>query len=205
MSLMEVMVVIIIISSIALLAIPRLTKSNYPTKKLFRTMYALTKGLKASAQIHNKTYRLNFDIKKNREGRSETFFWVDSQQGRFLLPSSSDTTESPGSTTDSSANEEDNENNASNKDSQWTLEGRFFKKKQKLSPNLVLKAIWTKGFKQPHEEGLFAIYFFANGESQTTILHFQEDEQKKWSFIIPRLSIKNNLRPGFVTLKDLKH
>lgn len=182
-SLLEVLIVLAILASIAALAIPQLSSQNYSRKGFFRKLIALDKQLRSLAQLQNRTYRINFQIQPLPK---KTLFWVDYRSGRETITIS----EKKPSKAQNSLN------------SEWEMAKKIFKKKQKLPHLLKILNVELEGFKKALSSGLISIYFFPEGVTQKAVIHFSENKKQEWSFIIHTFISKNNLLFKNISFKE---
>lgn len=184
-SLLEVMIVLAILASIVTLAIPQISSQNYSRKGFFRKLIALDKQLRSLAQLQNRTYRINFNIKKVGE-KTQTFFWVDYSNSAETITASKD-------------------NSTKNKvisNSEWTMAKKIFKKKKPLPHLLEILSIELEGFKKALNSGLISIYFFPEGLAQRAVIHFSGKKKQEWSFIINPFISKNSLLSENISFKE---
>ncbi|MBE8162503.1 MAG: prepilin-type N-terminal cleavage/methylation domain-containing protein [Bdellovibrionaceae bacterium] len=184
-SLLEVMIVLAILASIASLAIPQLSSQNYSRKGFFRKLIALDKQLRSLAQLQNRTYRINFQVNPLSK-KSTTLFWVDYKSGQETI----------------TPNKNTNSKNLSAFLSEWTMAKKILKKKQKLPHLLEIVNIQLEGFKKPLQSGLISIYFFPQGVTQKAVIHFSENKKQKWSFVVHTFISKNNLLTKHISFKE---
>lgn len=184
-SLLEVMIVLAILASIATLTIPQLSSQNYSRKSFFRKLIALDKQLRSLAQLQNRTYRINFQI-KSLQKKTPTLFWVDYSNGRETIISP----------------ESELSKNQTSFNSEWEMAKKIFKKKQKLPRLLEIVNVELEGFKQALNSGLISIYFFPEGVTQKAVVHFSENKKSEWSFITHTFISKNNLLFKNISFKE---
>lgn len=183
-SLLEVMIVLAILASVVALSVPQLSKQNHSRKSFFRRLVALDKQLRSLARLQNRTYRINFHIKKIKKD-TVSLFWVDYQNGKTVVTKPI-------------------KNNKKQKtsSSDWEMATKIFKKKQTLPYNLNLVSANLEGFKQALNYGLISIYFFPEGIAQRAVVHFSENKKHHWSFIVKPFVSKNNLLAKKISFKE---
>lgn len=185
-SLLEVLIVLAILASIVALAIPQISSQNHSRKSFFRKLIALDKQLRSLARLQNRTYRINFYIKKIKETKI-TVFWVDYKNGKTVITK-------PTIKPDAQK--------GLSKSSDWEMATKIFRKKQALPYNLELVSAKLEGFKKTLNNGLISIYFFPEGMAQRAVVQFSEKQKHYWSFIVKAFISKNNLLAKKISFKE---
>ncbi|MBE8221554.1 MAG: hypothetical protein HAW60_02375 [Bdellovibrionales bacterium] len=179
------MIVLAILASIASLAIPQLSSQNYSRKSFFRKLIALDKQLRSLAQLQNRTYRINFKIKSS-EKKTPSLFWIDYKSGRETIIIAKN-------------------NLFKNKapvNNGWEMASKIFKTKQQLPHLLEIVSVELEGYKKALSSGLISIYFFPEGVTQKSVIHFSENKKHEWSFITRTFISKDNLLFKNISFKE---
>jgi general secretion pathway protein H len=189
-TLIEVLIVIAIVASLAVLGLGQKRKSNDGLKKSIRHLSSLIREVRDQARIKNSTHRLvlNLDDK-------EPSYWVESSPGPVLLKSEKEI--------------KDLENLPEDRRPKSTFQktSRYAKKDKKLPTDVFFETVQTQNNSEPIKSGFAYIYFSPDGLVEKSVIQISnravKDRFITWSLVINPLTGHSDVVEKAFSFKDL--
>lgn len=189
-TLIEVLIVIAIVASIAVLGLGQRRKSNDDLKKSIRHLSSLIREIRDQARVKNSTHRLVLKIDDK-----EPSYWVESSAGPVLLKSEKEIKEL--------------ENLPEDRRPKSTFQktSRYTKKVKKLPGDVFFEAIQTQNNSDPIKSGLAYVYFSPDGLVEKSVIQLSnravKDRIITWSLVINPLTGHSDVVEKAFSFKDL--
>lgn len=188
-TLIEVMVVLIIITGVAVLGLPRIGSHTNELKATIRKLSVLGKQLQVHSRLEHKTYRLAFHLSKDKPHS----FWVES---------------APGYVSESADEEEDDEREEDDEKKAQTFntfqpDTSILKKPISLPKPLLFKDIELED--RVNKEGKVYVHFFPQGIIEETAIHLSDGDELNWTISYHSLTGKGHIISRHLPLKALRN
>lgn len=160
-TLIEILVVLFIIVSIFTITSRKLYSKDKKIKTAFVKLIRLNRKIQTLAEIHRNTYRLTFQINKDKPDK----YWVEKQ----------------------TINQKDEDGEAK---TIFTIDEIFFSEPEKFNPMLNITAVETISQKDEVDSGssggnLFYIYYYPKSLAQETAIQVvRRNHQGKWTLYL---------------------
>jgi general secretion pathway protein H len=191
-TLLEIALVITIIASVVVYAMPKLIGSQQgEVRAAIRELGVISREVKRSAKLYNATYRLVIELAPQEASRTtdtpyEHKYWVEKAPGSLVLKSQKDDSQ---------------ENGVFEKDP------RFQKKPHKLPKvlpsGLSFSKVETANLKNPITQGKAYIYYFPEGLVTESAIGLKFNENMFWTLVIHPLTGKVTVFDKEVRLSEL--
>ncbi len=188
----EVMIVLVIMTSIAVMIIPRIGNKNNQIKETVRRFSVLTREIRSKARLENATYRLVIDMHEGGNKSKTHQYWLEKSTKKILLRSDDD------------RKEVRNENGDVIDPDGFEFDDSILKKKQKLQGSLFFEDVEVSGVEHPIKAGKAYIHFFPEGLVQEAVIHVKMTDKIQWSLALHPLTGKCDIVNNRIELKDLQ-
>lgn len=194
MTLIEIMVVLVIITTVVVFGAPKLAGTGTQLRNTMRSLSVITKRLHHMARINRKTYRLVIQLSGGEAG-TQDIFWIESSEKPVALLS------------DEQAEEEDMKVSKSADEkpaSQFTADTALLKKPAGLPGNIFFEDVELASRNAVITQGLAYIHFMPQGFAEEAAIHITDRKNIHWTIIIHPLTGQGQVVGEYVSLKDNK-
>lgn len=194
-TLIEIMVVLVIITAIVTMVLPKIGNQNNQLKEVIRRFTVLSREIRHRARLENATFRLVIDMKDGWEsGQDHHQYWVEKTFSQVRLS---------GNKKDEAREEIDEEGQPIDPDGFVTDES-IMKSASTLPSPLWFEDVEVNGNDHPIKEGKAYIYFFPEGLVQEAAVHFRMSDKAQWTLFINPLTGKSDIITQRLELKDIR-
>ena len=208
MTLLEILMVLVIISSTLGLGLSFVQRRENSIKKTFRQWTALNRELDSKARLSNQIYRLVIDM----EDKHKNTWWVEqkiepslAQGGQGFIAGGLQTITTESQQDDSIADDSragDSRADDSIADD-FFMADQFFEEAQTLPGDLKFTGLEHSRKQKNVSDSKAYIYYFPEGQSQQVLIKLKSDK-KHWSVWIDRFQGDLTVFTGDKTLADLQ-
>ena len=179
--------------------------SSTQMKSSVRRFSTMVKKIRNKAKIQNKTFRLVFNLPKEKEKKQS--YWIESTSKNALLLSKEEFEE----LSEELENSKDSKTDDDKKEKEQDPQGFVINKQIVRRPPAVLpEGLFFESIEidaDPVEvvkEGQVYIHFFPNGYVQSSAIHLSNREELHWTLSIHGLTGRVNIFPMELSLKKIK-
>jgi prepilin-type N-terminal cleavage/methylation domain-containing protein len=182
-SLVEVLIVMALLALIVGIVAPGINSAFRVSAESFARQTALLlREARDRAMLLDKLIRLRIDLEKQE-------LWLEEAAGGYLLRR--DSADRPGLSSREREEAEKSESEA------FVMVEALTKEKRALPGGLKIVEVITPRAKDPVKEGRVDVYFFSNGTSDGATLHFEDDEQVKYSLKLHPITGQSKVEMGW--------
>lgn len=191
---MEIMVVVFILAMFLGLAASRFkVSSEKDVNNQVKDLALLGRHLRAQARIHNRTYRLTFEMPEEQESRNDYKYIIEYSAQRVYLPGPDDEVEEGEEIENSFVPDDKIGKNGT---------GTF-------TSGLRVTSVELSTYPQPIQRGFARIHFFPNGRVEEAVVHLEwgseseGDRLARWSVYFRPYTGDPEILTGHIPLADL--
>ena len=201
-SFLEIMIVLAIIGLFTVFGTRKMMNSSTQMKSSVRRFSTMVKKIRNKAKIQNKTFRLVFNLPKEKEKKQS--YWIESTAKQALLLSEEELEELSEELEDSKTG--DDKKKKEQDPQGFVTNKQIIRKPPAVLPEgLFFESIEIDG--DPVEivkNGQVYIHFFPNGYVQSSAIHLSNREELHWTLSIHGLTGRVNIFPMERSLKEIK-
>jgi len=193
MTLIEIMVVLVIITTVVVFGAPRLAGTGTQLRNTMRSMSVITKRLHHLARVNRKTYRLVIQLSGGEPG-TQDMFWIESSEKPVALLSEEQ--------------EEEQESRVRGADekpaSQFAEDTSIMKRPAGLPNKIFFEDVELSSRNTVITQGRAYIHFLPQGFAEEAAIHITDRKNIHWTILIHPLTGQGQVIGQYVSLKDLK-
>jgi general secretion pathway protein H len=184
-TLIEILIVLVIVASIAAIGVPRLMNTSADSmKKLTRHMTTLTKEIRNRAKLKNVTERLVIDMSSEPHR-----YWVEYTQGSRPIPAN--------------LYEPKDKDEPDKNEAQFKKDEILTKKEKELPKGVYFNSVETVNSKEPITNGLAYVHYFPEGFVEAAVIQITNRKGMTWTLVISPLTGQAEVIDEEKSLKDL--
>lgn len=196
-SLMEIMVVLMIISGILVLALPRMSFTVQDNKKVFRDITLMMKEVRNRAKLYNSSYRVGFKMDPEKYS-----YWVEKSSQVSLIDKKA--LESARENEKSSFRKDQNAEESGANKSPFQPDASFFKKEQVLPKNYRIILVESGSRENTYSDGTAYIHFFPQGFIEPSVIQIEDPKKNIWTLYFNPLTGTATTISEAKSLKDIQ-
>jgi type II secretory pathway pseudopilin PulG len=175
------MIVIALIALVSAVAIPTLNGVFRTSRDSFaRTMALTLREARDRAMLQDKLIRLRLDLDKQQ-------YWLEEAPGSYLKPKA----------VDNNLSERERQDRDKADGSAFRMVGELTKSKIDAPKGLKILEVISPRAKEPLVSGIVDVYFYSNGNSDGSSIHFKTDEDLKQTIRLHPVTGQAKIMAGF--------
>lgn len=190
---MEILIVIVIISTVMLIVIPKMGKKTVMINQVTRDIIVNTKKIRNHAKLYGTTYRLAIKMDANAQS-----YWVEKSSNVTLIDKKIlDAQHEKAKSQFKDAKDEDKSPAAFEPDT------TFFKKEQVLPEGYTFKLVESGTTENSYTDGTAYIHFFPQGYIEPSLIQISDAKKNIWTLVFNPITGQADLIAEAKTLKEL--
>ncbi len=194
----EIMIVVAIIGTSIMMALPYITSRNTQTRKFLREMIVLSRELHTKAKLNGVVYRLVIDMPppKSNGDRSGQRYWIEKSNSKLVLSEDEE---------EQSKLRLEERDEVKRKDPKgFEVDNQIFKEPRELPSGLYFEQVELTRLKRPVNQGRAYIHYLPQGLTDEAAIHVKGVGTQAWTIAIHPLTGRAELIPKPTPLKEIK-